>query len=217
VTFVQYTYRPATPGPLPTVIAIHGHGANGQDLLGLGPMLAGGRLLVICPEAEFQLQPGMPSYTWFRRDDQAQRSPEEFERVAAALHAHIDRAVTAAGGDPGRVVLLGFSQGGSLAYRLGLAEPRRWRGLAALSTWLPDEAVTAADPTGLEAFPVLVQHGSSDPAIEVARARQSRDRLEELGARPDYREYGMGHQIGPESLTDLSRWLERTLDLPRLD
>ncbi|MDA0271596.1 MAG: alpha/beta hydrolase fold domain-containing protein [Chloroflexi bacterium] len=216
MTFIQYTYHPGGSGPLPTVLAIHGHGANGQDLLGLGPLLAGGRLLVICPEAEFQLQPGMPSYTWFRRDDGGQRTPEEFERVATAVRAFADEAIPHAGGDPSRVVLLGFSQGGSLAYHLGLAEPKRWRGLAALSTWLPDEAAEAADTDGLGALPVLVQHGSTDPAIEVARARQSRDRLEELGAKPDYREYGMGHQIGPESLTDLSRWLERVLELPPL-
>ncbi|GMU40859.1 MAG: phospholipase [Chloroflexota bacterium] len=216
MTFASYTYHPGTPGPLPTVVAIHGHGANGQDLLGLGPLLAGGRLLVICPEAEFTLQPGMPSYTWFRRDDAGQRTPEEFERVARLLHVFVDEAVTKAGGDPARVVLLGFSQGGSLAFRLGLAEPARWRGVAALSTWLPDEAVTAADPSALGSLPLLVQHGSTDPAIEVARARSSRDRLEEIGAKPDYREYSMGHQIGPESLTDLSRWLERVFALPAL-
>ncbi len=217
MTFTHYSYHPGTAGRLPTVIAIHGHGANGQDLLGLGPLFAGGRLLVICPEAEFQLQPGMPSYTWFRRDDQGQRTSEEFERVARDLHAFIENAVPRAGGDPSRVVLLGFSQGGTLAYRLGLAEPGRWRGVAALSTWLTDESVEAADREAVAQLPLLVQHGDSDPAIEVERAHVSRDRLVEIGAQPEYLEYPMGHQIAAQSLTDLSRWLERVLELPALD
>ena len=34
---VHTVYHPGTEGPLPTVIAIHGHGANGFDLLGLAP------------------------------------------------------------------------------------------------------------------------------------------------------------------------------------
>ena len=63
--------RPGTPAPtrscVLTLFAFHGHGAHGQDLLGLAPYLAGGRIQVICPEAEFVLQPGALSYTWFER------------------------------------------------------------------------------------------------------------------------------------------------------
>src|SRR5690606_29517824 len=64
-SIVHATYHPGTPGPLPTVVAIHGHGANSFDLLGLAPYLVGGRALVVCPQAEFELQAGALSYTWF--------------------------------------------------------------------------------------------------------------------------------------------------------
>ncbi|MDA0353157.1 MAG: alpha/beta hydrolase-fold protein [Chloroflexi bacterium] len=204
---------------LPTVIAIHGHGAHSQDLLGLAPYLASGRLLMICPEAEFMLQPGMPSYTWFEPSGtDLRRTPEEFERVVARVSEFIAEAVARYGGDSARTVILGFSQGGSLAYRLGLAAPAHFAGVAALSTWLPDEAVDSAstDTAALAALPVLVQHGTADQAIEVTRARESRDRLQTLGVQLEYHEYGMAHQIGAESLADLSAWCERVLALPAL-
>src|SRR5690606_20745009 len=82
VSMIHTVYHPGTSGPdaLPTVVAIHGHGANGFDLLGLGPYLAAGRVLLLCPEAEFSLQPGLPSFTWFETAPPQRRSEREFER-----------------------------------------------------------------------------------------------------------------------------------------
>ena len=222
---MQVTHSVWNPGAsedggalLPTVIAIHGHGAHSQDLLGLAPYLANGRLLMICPEAEFMLQPGMPSYTWFQpTGPDMKRTPEEFERVTTRVSSFISEALTQYRGDPDRTVVLGFSQGGSLAYRLGLGDPVRFAGVAALSTWLPEEAEqTAAAGDALAALPVIVQHGTSDPAINIERGQDSRDRLEALGVQLEYQEYEMQHQIGAESLSDLSVWCERVLGLPPL-
>lgn len=211
---VHTVYHPGTEGPLPTVIAIHGHGANGFDLLGLSPYLAQGRVLTLCPEASYVLQPGLLSFTWFDTIPPQQRSEHEFERVAKSLVDFVDWAVPTYGGDPERVVVLGFSQGGSLAYRLGLGEPRRYRGVAALSTWMPEEAEAHADRDALDDLRLFVQHGSDDPLVSVDRARESRERLVALGVTPIYHEYAMAHEIRPESLSDLNAWLEEVLDLP---
>jgi len=212
--FAHGVWHPGGDGPLPTIVAFHGHGAHGQDLMGLAPFLGGGRSLLIFPEAQYVLQPGQLSYTWFNTGGDIRRTPEEFERVVSLLHRFIEAALPRYGGDPERVALLGFSQGGSIAYRLALAEPGRWRGLAALSTWLPEEAEAsgrAAGPAALAALPILVQHGSQDPMIALDRARDSKARLDAIGATPDYREYPMGHQIGNESLRDLALWSQRVL------
>lgn len=206
-------YHPGGDEPLPTVVAIHGHGANGMDLLGLGPYLADGRALLVCPQAEFELQPGALSFTWFHTEPGARRTAEEFERVSRVLEQFVAEIVPRTGGDPSRTVILGFSQGGGLAYRLGLAASSRYRGVAALSTSLPDEVDETLVRADADAIPLLVQHGSADPVVGVERGREARDRLNALGARPDYREYPMAHEIRPDSLIDLSRWLEQVLDL----
>ena len=216
MNFAHGVWHPGGDGPLPTIIAFHGHGAHGQDLMGLAPFLGGGRSLLLFPEAQYVLQPGTLSYTWFNTSGDLRRPPEEFERVVGLLHEFIEVALPRYGGDPERVALLGFSQGGSIAYRLALAEPQRWRGLAALSTWLPEEAEAAghaADAAAVAALPMLIQHGVQDPMIALDRARDSKTRLEALGAKPDYREYPMGHQIGNESLRDLALWTQQVLDV----
>ena len=151
MTLLHAIAHPAVPEaeerrPLPTLIALHGHGAHAQDLLGLGTVLAHGRLLMICPQAEFAIEPGYPGYTWFRRGADDARAPGEVERVGALLWRFIDHALERYPVDPERVALLGFSQGGSLAYALALAEPARFAGLAALSTSLAPEVLAAVTP-----------------------------------------------------------------------
>ena len=48
---------PAGDGPLPTILLLHGWGASAHDLIGLAPILHGGRALVLCPQGPVALQP----------------------------------------------------------------------------------------------------------------------------------------------------------------
>ena len=58
---------PAGDGPHPTLLLLHGWGASAHDLIGLAPVLHGGRTLVLCPQGPlaFQAGPGMLGYGWF--------------------------------------------------------------------------------------------------------------------------------------------------------
>ena len=203
-------------GLLPTLIALHGYGANAQDLLGLSPYLAGGRLLMICPQAPLQIEPNFHGFNWhaFSGPD-GRGSPEVIEAANAMVSEFVDFALEAYPVRRDRVALLGFSQGGGMAYRAGFSEPERYVGLAALSTSLPDDVFADGEVPGyaVRALPLLVQHGASDASVSVDRGRASRDRLAALGLQPDYREYPMAHEVGAHSARDLSQWLERVLGL----
>jgi len=201
---------PAGEGPFPTILALHGWGASAHDLLGLAPYLHGGQALVLCPQGPFgfEIGPGVRGYGWFPLGERG-LDPVEYRKGAAALRAFVDEALARYPVERRKVVVLGFSQGGVMAYDLALREPGRFAGLAALSAWLPkplsDSIPALPEHAGM---PVLVQHGTADPMIEVARARESRDLLAARGVGLTYREYEMGHEIRPEALRDLVGWLE---------
>jgi len=212
---VHTLYEPAGDGPHPTLIAMHGFGASALDLLGLAPYIADGRFMVICPQGPIEVPIGPTrGYAWFPlrmgsppdRDaiDEANKAATEF--LNAALQKYpVDRK---------KLVILGFSQGGMMAYRLAFRNPSKFAALVALSTYLPPELKNEVnDPEALEALPTLVMHGRADDMIEVTRARQSVETLRSLKVPLTFREYDCGHEITAEALRDLSNFLtEKVLE-----
>jgi phospholipase/carboxylesterase len=126
-----------------------------------------------------------------------------------ALQTFLDVALARYPCDPRKLIVLGFSQGGVMAYNLGLHQPERFAALIALSTWLPPAILDSAPNLAVaQQLSILVQHGSRDELVEVGRARQSVEALRSLRLAVTYREYEMGHEINGRSLTDLSAWTE---------
>jgi phospholipase/carboxylesterase len=117
--------------------------------------------------------------------------------------------------DSKKLAVLGFSQGGVMAYSLGLGEPQRFAAVAALSSWLPKDLLSILpDVPATEQLPLLIQHGSRDELVDVGRARQSVETLRDLRVPVTYKEYDMGHELNARSLTDLSAWLQEKVLSP---
>src|ERR1051326_6169677 len=119
---VHTIFEPAGEGPHPTILAFHGWGANAQDLLGLAPYLAGGRFLVICPQGplEVPLGPHAMGYGWFPL---TMGRPPDIPAIVSArdkLRAFLDAALERYPIERKKLVALGFSQGGVMAYGLEL-------------------------------------------------------------------------------------------------
>jgi phospholipase/carboxylesterase len=215
---VLYTaHVPAGDGPFPTILALHGWGASAHDLLGLSPILHGGQALVLCPQGpvEVEIQEGIVGYGWFPISTGGPIDPLAFEAGRHAVASFLDAALERYPVDRKKLVLMGFSQGGVMAYDLALRQPERFAGLVAMSSWLPPQLVDEVAPTpALQNLPTLVIHGSEDPMIPVSMAVASRDALLRLEVPTVYREYAMGHEIRPEALRELLVWLEEKVISP---
>jgi phospholipase/carboxylesterase len=207
-------YVPDGDGPFPAIVALHGFGANAQDLLGLAPFLHGGGALMLCPQGPLGLslpdQPGaVVGFAWFQISMGRPPDPSELGRAAGLIDGFLEDAMSRYPIDPRHLVLMGFSQGGVMAYDQFLRRPERFAGLAALSSWFPAELARAVPPSEAhKGRPVLVLHGTQDPMISVERARESRDALLPFGVSLTYREFEMGHEVGPDALRTLMEWLE---------
>jgi phospholipase/carboxylesterase len=128
------------------------------------------------------------------------------------VEGFIDEALRRYPIDPRRVALMGFSQGGVMAYALAIARPERFAAIAALSSWFPDALAQGAGLSGARIdLPALVAHGTADHLVAIEYARESIRRLRALGLSPDYREYACGHEISQPGLYDLSDFLAANL------
>jgi phospholipase/carboxylesterase len=202
---------PGGEGPFPTLFLMHGWGASAHDLLGLAPLIHDGRALVLCPQGPVvvPIGGGERGFGWFPLVPGQPPDVVEFKHGAELLRRFVEHACASYPVDPRAIVVGGFSQGGTMAYDLALRDPARYSGLIGLSTWLPgllvDDLPRLPEQEGL---PVLVMHGTADPMVDVERARESREALRLFGVGITYREFAMGHEIRPEALRVMLRWLE---------
>ncbi len=59
--------------------------------------------------------------------------------------------------------------------------------------------------------PIFMAHGIYDDLIPLARGRRSRDLLQGLGYRVEWREYLIPHSVSGEEVGDISRWLREAI------
>ena len=206
---IHAVYEPAGEGPHPTLIAMHGYGANALDLLGLAPYIADGRFMVICPQGPMEVPIGPTrGYAWFPIRMGSTPDREAIEDAGRAATEFLNTALQKYPVDRKKLVVLGFSQGGMMAYRLAVRNPSKFGALVAISTVFPAELkAEAREPESLERLPTLVQHGRADDMIEITRARASVEVLRSLKIPLTFREYDCGHEITAETLADLSDFL----------
>lgn len=206
---------PPGDGPFPTIFALHGFGSNALDLLGLAPLLLGGRALVIAPQGPDEVHLDAPGgtqvagYGWFPLvpGDPRARDPRAAAQAIAAARAFVEQASARYPVDPERTAVLGFSQGGVIAYALALAEPQRFRALAALSSWLPDDLARSLPTVDRTDLAVWIAHGTRDEVINVGRGRESATKVRAMGATTAFREYDMAHEVSAQSIVELDAWL----------
>lgn len=202
---------PAGDGPFPTIVLLHGWGANAHDLFGLAPLLHGGEAIVLCPQGpmSFEIGPGYSGHGWFDLSNGLSVDPAQVSAACAQVEAFIETALETYPIDKNRLLLGGFSQGGFVAYQIGLHAPERFAGLMALSSWLPTEFIADITRTpALEQLPALIVHGLEDPVIPSERGHESRDALLGLGVPTVYREFSMGHEIKQEALHTILGWID---------
>jgi len=200
--------------PIGTVIWLHGLGADAHDFEPIVPLLPLAQpLRFVFPNAPVRpvtINGGMPMRAWYDIDPRSPLSGDADIRVSAAqIAALVDREIEH--GTPARrITLAGFSQGGVIALHLGLRHPDRLAGIMALSTYLHDhEHLTDEVSFASIDVPIFMAHGVADPMIPVTRAITSREVLLRHNYQVEWHEYAMGHQVCPEEIRDISRWLDR--------
>ena len=189
------------------VILIHGRGATAESILGLANALDpdGAQAIAwLAPQAE--------GNTWY---------PERFTEPVEQHEPHrtnglhvidglIQMAVDA-GVAPGRIGLVGFSQGACLALEYAGWGTYTPAFVGALSGGVmgPLEE-TRSIATDLSGTNVFIGCGDQDGHIPLAHAERSARLLEGAGATVDYRTYpGMGHIINDDEIDALRAAVNR--------
>jgi phospholipase/carboxylesterase len=209
---LTYLERPSADRPRGLLVLHHGRGTSEQDLLPLADVFDPERRLhVVTPRGPLRL-PGAPGYHWYAVPRVGYPDPNTFNSAFAALAAFHDELWERTGLGPEQTILGGFSMGTVMSYALGLPASRPApAGILALSGFVPTVegwAPSLEDRTGTR---VLISHGRRDPVIGVEFARSARELLEAGGLAVDYRESDAAHNIDPQDVPRVTKWIGERL------
>jgi phospholipase/carboxylesterase len=201
---------------LGTALWLHGLGADGHDFESLVPLLELPRVRFVFPNAPSRpvtVNGGMRMPAWYDiRGLGEQRGVEDAEGIRASaqqIAALIAREGTR-GVPPSRVILAGFSQGGSLALYEGTRYPESLLGIMVLSGYLvlPETNEAEAHPANART-PMLFCHGTLDPLVPIESGREAY-RASSIGERKaEWYEFPMAHQVSAEEIVVIRDWMKR--------
>lgn len=213
---LHYVVRPPTTqtkGKPPVLVLLHGIGSNERDMASLAPELDG-RFIVVSVRSPIQIGPD--AFAWFQVRFTPQGPSIDASQAEAGwkrLAGFIQEIAAKYDGDPARVYVAGFSQGGIMALATMLTAPQLLAGVVCMSGRLLPEVLPHAAPREILAgTPALLLHGTADTKLGIEYARKARDSLERLGIHLAYQEVPMGHEITAESLQMAQMWLSARLD-----
>lgn len=177
--------------PAGVVVALHGWGANGQDLASVSALLNLPEYEFLFPDAPFSHPYSSTGKAWY--DFQKNQGyPESRQMLLDWLTSLESRT----GVPLERTILSGFSQGGAMTLDVGLELPLA--GIVCLSGYLHTISGEKKD----NSFPpVLIVHGRQDTVVPLSAAVKARDTLSSMGVAVQYQEFNMGHEVTPAVLT----------------
>ena len=201
------------------VVLLHGYGASGRDLIALGQQWQ-----ALFPDAAF-VAPDAPEpcgqapggRQWFPLTF---RDPDErwigVNKAGPDLDAFLDAELARQGVEPGKLALVGFSQGTMMALHVGLRRARPLAAIVGFSGLLvgPDGSALQAPAATQPPPPVLLTHGSEDEVIPADAMFIAAETLAEGGVACQWHlSTGVGHGIDAAALTHAGLFLGQCLGL----
>ena len=209
---LYYDLHVTAPGPAPLLIALHGYGANKQQMMREARLMAPDGFAIASLQGFHQhlkepyykggpLRFGFGWLTNFR--------PEE----SVALHHQalldlISRLVDEGVADAGRIYLVGFSQSCALNYRFAFSNPERLRGVIGMCGGLPGDWDTnpAYRSSQINVFHLA---GTKDEFYTPERVRDYKQQLQTRTPNVTFKSYDAAHEFVPEMHEDIRQWLQK--------
>ena len=217
---LEYLTVETNENPTSAVIWLHGLGADGHDFESIVPSLNLPEEYVtrfIFPHAPYRpvtINGGMSMRAWYdilemslERKVDMDNINDSMAQITEIIESQIRQGIPSE-----RIVLAGFSQGGVIAYQVGLLGKYKLAGIMALSTYLASPALIPEASQSINgSTPVLIHHGVQDSVVPCELSVVAEKKLNESGFFVSSQQYNMPHSVCPEQIKDLSTWLQLNL------
>jgi phospholipase/carboxylesterase len=196
--------------PKGLIVLLHGWGADASDLASLASLLNLPDFSFIFPNALYPYPYSSFGRAWYDlRHESFYEGLEDSQKVLTDWLLSLEENTSV---PIERSLLGGFSQGGAMTLDVGFKLP--FAGLISMSGYLHPGAaeVKKISDENIQATtiapPVLITHGKQDTVVPITKAINARDNLISQGVAVEYQEFDMGHEISPEVLDTVQKFIE---------
>ena len=193
------------------IFMFHGYGSNKEDLFSLEQYLPASQT-IISLEAPLRLPFG--GFSWFDIDysdvieNNLDKRYKEINESIESLLNNIDRHIKYENLNKDDITILGFSQGGSICWKLGLDYSERFRRVIPISSFIHPSYLNE-DLDCYRELLIYSSHGTQDEVIPINLVE---DYIKSLSKKNKliFEKFESGHTISQRNLINLINWIEET-------
>lgn len=203
-----------------TIVWLHGLGDSGDGFapiapeLKLDPSLGVKFIFPHAPQRAVTINNGMKMRAWYdiKSMDMNKRADLEGVMESSAQVKQIIEHEISNGIPSHKILLIGFSQGGVIAYHLGTRLEMPLAGIVALSTYMCEPQNLAVEKQQAnQKTPILCCHGTQDPVIPIDKGRMAYTELQDNGYEAEFKEYDMPHSVCVTEIQDIATFITQQL------
>jgi len=206
--FAPMHYEPGYAYPL--IVWLHGQGSNERQLTRVMPLVSMRNYVAVAPRGvaieDSDVSSGM-CCTW-RQSRQAVELAEQYiydGMETAARKLHVNRR---------RIFLAGFDCGGTMAFRVAFSQPNRFAGVLSLCGPFPQGRTPLGNLLAARRLPVFLATGRDSRQYPTSQVCENLRLLHTAGLSITLRQYPCGHELAPQMLPDMDRWIIEQITSP---
>ncbi len=212
-TFAPLHYEPGYSYPL--VVWLHGTGCDERQLLRIMPLVSMRNYVAVAPRGVavaprggivhprggmIRSPSGEVAYGWSHDEQDLQQAEQR-------IFDSIEMTVRRFNIEPHRIFLAGFDTGGTMAFRVAMNHPYKFAGVLSLGGCLPTGGAPLARLPEARQLAVFLAAGRRSTIYNENRVCDDLRLLHTAGMSITLRLYPCAHEISPQMLSDVDRWI----------
>lgn len=204
--FAPLHYEPNYPYPL--LVWLHGPGNDERQLIRIMPLVSMRNYVAVAPRGlRIPAPDGKDHWGWLQ-------TPEHIQQAEARVLDCIEETERRFHISPRRVFVAGFDSGGTMAFRIAMSHPTRFAGVLSIEGCFPRKHNPLCQWTEARRLAVFLAVGRDSTTYPPAQACEDLRLFHAAGLSVTLRQYPCGHELCPQMLRDMDRWIIEQITTP---
>ncbi|MBN1233024.1 MAG: hypothetical protein JXA60_06720 [Candidatus Coatesbacteria bacterium] len=191
------------------VIGLHGFGSSPENFMKTWTKFKNPQFIFVCARAPYAFNLGSETgYSWsvLSVDKVLNKQSDEMtEEYIVNLTRELKKKYKIS-----NIYLLGFSQGCSQAYKIGIRNHELYKGIICFGGWLDKEYLGAEKINEAKELRTFISHGKKDNVVDPKVALEAYENLKKAGYKDlIFSDFDGAHAVLEEELKKVKEWIEK--------